>query len=160
MVRLQPELQQIKEQYAGKPDLYVQHMRALYIRNGLSFFDGKSLLGSLIQMPLLFSMVQALRNMGNGIRFLWVPNLLKPDLIFAIIAGITTALMMIVNPDLPEPMRAFMIIVPSIIAAIAALKFCSALSLYWATSNCFTAAQTAVMHFVIARRVRSGTLKI
>jgi YidC/Oxa1 family membrane protein insertase len=160
MARMQPELQRIKEQFADKPDMYFKHMQALYGRNGLSFFDGKSLLGSLIQTPLLLGMFQTLRNIGNGVRFLWVPNLLKPDLALAIIAGITTALMMMVNPDLPEPMRVILIVVPSIIAVVAALKFCSALSLYWATSNCFTAIQTMVLHFVVGRRVRSGVLKI
>lgn len=160
MIRLQPDLQRIKEQFAGKPDLYLQHMQALYGKNELPFVDGKSLLGSLIQMPLLLGMFQALRGIGNGVRFLWVPNLLKPDLPLAIIAGVTTALMMMVNPDLPEPMRVFMIVVPSIIAVVAALKFCSALALYWATSNCFSAAQTAVLHFVVGRRIRSGALKI
>lgn len=160
MTRIQPELQRIKEQFADKPDLYFQHMQALYAKNGLSFVDGKSLIGSLLQMPLLLGMFQVLRNVGNGVRFAWVPNLLKPDIALAIIAGITTALMMMVNPDLPEPMRVFIILVPSIIAVIAALKFCSALSLYWATSNCFTAIQTVVLHFVVGRRVRSGVLKI
>jgi YidC/Oxa1 family membrane protein insertase len=160
MRRLQPELQRIKEQFAGKPDVYFQHMQALYSKNGLSFFDGKSLLGSLVQMPLLLGMFQTLRDIGNGIRFLWVPNLLKPDLTLAIIAGLTTALMMTVNPDLPEQMRMFMLIVPSIIAAVVALKFCSALAIYWATSNCFSAIQTAALHAVVRRRIQSGALRI
>ena len=46
-------------------------------------------------------------------RFLWVPNLFKPDVLFALIAGVTTALMITANPDLPEQMRLFMILVPS-----------------------------------------------
>jgi YidC/Oxa1 family membrane protein insertase len=160
MLRLQPELQRLKEQFLGKPELYFQHMQTLYTKNGLSFVDGKSLLGSVMQMPLLLGMFQVLRDIGNGARFLWVQNLIKPDLILAIIAGVTTALMMSVNPDLPEQMRMIMIVVPSIIAVIVALKFCSALALYWATSNCFSALQTAVLHYVVGRRIHSGALKI
>ena len=160
MHRLQPELQRLKDQFAGKPDLYFQHMQKLYNKNGLSFVDGKSLLGSVAQMPLLLGMYQVLRGIGNGVRFLWVQNLIKPDLTLAIIAGVTTALMMSVNPDLPEQMRMVMIVVPSIIAVIAALKFCSVLALYWATSNCFSALQTAVLHYVVGRRIHSGVLTI
>lgn len=160
MMKLQPELQQLKEKYANKPDVYMQKMTELYRKHELSFIDGKSLLSGLAQMPLLLGMFQALRNVGDGVRFLWVSNLLRPDTLFALIAGATTALMIAVNPDIPEQMRLFMIIVPSVIAIVAALKFCSALSLYWVASNCFSAAQTMALHFVVARRLRAGTLKI
>jgi membrane protein insertase Oxa1/YidC/SpoIIIJ len=111
-------------------------------------------------MPLFLGMFQVLRSLGEGARFLWVPNLFKPDVLFALIAGVTTALMITANPDLPEQMRLFMILVPSVIAIVAALHVCSALSLYWVASNCFSAAQTVALHFVVGRRLRAGTLKI
>ena len=160
MTRLQPQLQLLKEKYGTKPDVYMQQMTALYRKHGLSLVDGKALLSGIAQMPLLLGMFQALRNVGDGIRFLWVPNLLKPDTLFALIAGATTALMIAANPDLPEQMRLFMIIIPSVIAVVAALKICSALSLYWIASNCFSAVQTSALHFIVARRLRAGTLKI
>lgn len=160
MMKLQPELQRLKDQHASQPNVYMQEMAALYRKHSLSLFDGKSLLGALMQMPLLLGMFQALRNMGEGVRFLWVPNLLRPDILLALIAGATTALMVAVNPDMPEQMRLFMIILPSIIAIVAALNFCSALAVYWATSNCFSAVQTIALHFVVNRRLRAGTLKI
>jgi len=160
MMKLQPELQQLKEKYAKEPNLYMQQMTELYRRHGLSLVDGKSLLGALAQTPLFLGMVQALRGLGDGARFLWVPNLLKPDVLLALIAGVTTALVITVNPDLPEQMRLFMILVPSVIAIVAALHVCSALSLYWVASNCFSAAQTVTLHFVVGRRLRTGTLKI
>jgi len=160
MMKLQPELQRLKEKYSTKPDVYMQKMTELYRKHELSFIDGKSLLGALAQMPLFLGMFQALRNVGEGARFLWVPNLLRPDTLLALIAGVTTALMIAANPDIPEQMRLFLIIVPSVIAIVAALKFCSALSLYWVASNCFSAVQTMALHFVVARRIRAGTLKI
>jgi YidC/Oxa1 family membrane protein insertase len=160
MAKLQPELQQLKEMYAGKPDVYMQQMMALYRKHELTFMDGKSLLGVLAQMPLFLGMVQALRSVGDGGRFLWVPNLLKPDVLLAVIAGVTTALMIVANPDIPEQMRLFMILVPSIFAIVFALKFCSALSLYWVASNCFSAVQAMALHFFVGRRLHAGTLKI
>jgi YidC/Oxa1 family membrane protein insertase len=160
LMQIQSELDRLKAQHAGKPDMYLQEMAALYRRHDLSFFDGRSLLGAMVQMPLLLGMFQVLRNMGEGIRFLWVPNLLRPDVLLALIAGATTALMVAVNPDMPEQMRLVMIVVPSVIALVAALKFCSALAIYWATSNCFSAVQTIVLHIVVNRRLRAGTLKI
>jgi YidC/Oxa1 family membrane protein insertase len=105
-------------------------------------------------------MFQSLKNVRDGVSFLWVQNLLKPDLVLALIAGVTTALMMSANPDLPEQMRVVMILVPSIIAVVVALKFCSALSVYWVTSNCFSAIQTVAVHAIVRRRIRTGALKI
>ena len=160
MAKLHPELQQRKEKYANDPKLYMQQMTMLYRKHDLSVLDGKSLLGGLAQMPLFLGMFQALRSAGDGARFLWVSNLFKPDVLFALIAGVTTALMITANPDLPEQMRLFMILVPSVMAIMAALHFCSALSLYWVASNCFSAAQTVALHFVVGRRIRAGTLKI
>jgi YidC/Oxa1 family membrane protein insertase len=160
MMKLQPELQRLTDRCATRPDVYMQQMKELYRRHELSFIDGKSLLGGLAQMPLFVGMFQALRNVGDGVRFLWVPSLLRPDTLFALIAGATTALMVMANPHIPEQMRLFMIIVPGVIAIIAALKFCSALSLYWVASNCFSAVHTMALHVVVARRLRAGTLTI
>lgn len=160
VTKLQPELQRLRERYAHKPEAYVQHMTTLYRKHGLSLLDGKGILGALVQMPLFLGMFQALQRVGDGVRFLWVASLSKPDLWLSVIAGITTALAMAVNPELPEQMRMLMIIVPSIIAVVAALNFCSALAVYWAVSNCFSAAQTVALHFVVERRIRSGVLKI
>lgn len=160
MTKLQPELQALKERHADKPDVHTQKMMALYRKHNLSFVDGKSLFGALAQMPLFLGMFQVLRNMGDGVRFLWIPNLLRPDFLLALLAGVTTAFMMMANPDLPEQMRMLMIIVPSIIAIMAALNFCSALAIYWATSNCFSAIQTVALHYIVSRRLRAGTLRI
>jgi YidC/Oxa1 family membrane protein insertase len=160
MAKLQPLLQRLKEQYAKQPDIYMKEMTALYRAHGLSFADGRSILAALVQMPVLLGVFRVLRNVGEGVRFLWVPNLLRPDASLAIIAGATTALMMLVNPDMPEQMRLLMIAIPTVLAIVAALNFCSALALYWATTNSFTAVQTVMLHFVIKRRVRVGTLTI
>ncbi len=122
--------------------------------------DGKSFAGSLVQLPVFLGMYQVLRNAGDGARFLWVANLLRPDVALALIAGLATALMMAVNPDLPEQLRIVMIVLPSLLAIVAALQFSSALAIYWATSNTFSALQTVLLHVVVRRRARSGAIRI
>jgi membrane protein insertase Oxa1/YidC/SpoIIIJ len=89
-----------------------------------------------------------------------VSNLAKPDFLLAIIAGASTAAMMFLNPDLPEQMRALLIVVPALLALWAALQFGSALAIYWTTSNCFSMLQTAVTRRVIEKRIRSGVIQI
>jgi YidC/Oxa1 family membrane protein insertase len=85
---------------------------------------------------------------------------LRPDVFLAVVAGLTTALMMAVNPDLPEQVRILLIVLPSIIAIVVALQFSSALAIYWATSNTFSALQTVLLHALVRRRLRSGAITI
>jgi YidC/Oxa1 family membrane protein insertase len=160
LARLQPELQRLKAAHAREPDVYMQKMLALYRKHDLTLIDGRSLFGALAQMPLFLGMFHVLRSAGEGVRFLWVPSLLKADFGLALVAGITTALMILANPDVPEQMRMILLIVPSVIAIVAALNFSSALAVYWTASNCFSAAQTVLLHVVVRRRIRAGTLQI
>lgn len=160
MKRLQPLLQDAKERSAGKPDEYLRRLTALYEQHGLQMVDAKSALGAFAQIPVLTGMLQVLRGVGDGVRFLWVPNLLKADTLLAIVAGATTALMIMANPDLPEQARVLLILLPSIIAVFTALHFGSALALYWTTSNLFSMSQTFALRMVIERRIRRGTLQV
>jgi YidC/Oxa1 family membrane protein insertase len=160
LVRLAPELAHLKTELAQRPHAYAEALMALYRKNGIAPFDGRGASAAFAQMPLFLGMFQVLRDAGEGARFLWITNLGKPDAWLAAVAALTTALMMLANPDLPEQVRVVLIVVPSIIAAIVALKFCSALAVYWVASNCFSAAQTALVHLVLARRIRSGAVQI
>jgi YidC/Oxa1 family membrane protein insertase len=160
ILRLQPELARLKLECGSEPQIYAQRMMKLYQENGMTMMDWRSILGSLVQMPLFLGMYQTLRAGANGARFLWVETLSRPDPWFALLAGLTTMLVMAANPDLPEQMRLILIVVPSILAAIAALKFCSALAVYWTVSNAYSAVQTGVLHYMIARRIRSGVVSI
>ena len=158
MLKLQPELAKLKQQYGNEPQVYAQRMMQLYREHGMTMMDWRSLLGSLIQSPLFFGMYQTLRAGSNSARFLWVETLSRPDPWFALLTGLTMAVVMVANPDLPEHMRLLLILVPSILAAIAALKFCSALAVYWTVSNCYSAVQTGVLHYVVRSRLKSGAL--
>ena len=160
MLRLQPELARLKLDHGAEPRIYAERLMKLYQDNGMTMMDWRSVLGSLMQMPLFLGMYQTLRAGVNGARFLWVETLARPDPVFAVLAALTTMLMMAANPDLPEQMRLILILVPSILAAVAALKFCSALAVYWTVSNCYSAIQTSALHYVVARRIRSGAVSI
>jgi YidC/Oxa1 family membrane protein insertase len=160
MLRLQPALARLKRECGDEPQVYAQRTLKLYQENGMTVMDWRSILGSLVQMPLFLGMYQTLRAGANGARFLWVETLSRPDPWIAVLAGLTTMLMMTANPDLPEQMRVILILVPSILAAVVALKFCSALAVYWTVSNCYSAVQTSVLHYVVARRIKSGVVSI
>jgi YidC/Oxa1 family membrane protein insertase len=160
MTRLQPQLKGLKDEFGSDPKMYAEQLQKLYAAQGLSFLDARGLLGLIAQTPILVGMYQVFRDSANAGRFLWIRDLAKPDLALALIVGFTTALLMAANPDLPEQMRLLLIALPAIVAVITALKLCSALAVYFAVSNCFSAAQTYFLHALVARRVRSGALVI
>lgn len=160
MQKLQPELQQLRDRFRDEPEAYMENLVQLYGKHGLELVDSKGLLGAFAQLPVFLGMFQVLRDAGEGARFLWVPNLVRPDVLLAMVAGLTTAIMMSVNPDMPEQLRIFMIVLPSIIAIVAALQFSSALAIYWSTSNTFSALQTVLLHAIVRRRLRSGELSL
>jgi len=158
--RLQPELRRLKSECGDEPRIYAERIMKLYEEHGMTVMDWRSVLGSLVQMPLFLGMYQTLRAGVNGARFLWVETLARPDPVFVVLAALTTMLMMMANPDLPEQMRVALVVIPSILAALAALKFCSALAVYWTVSNGYSAIQTATLHYWIARRIKSGAVRI
>jgi YidC/Oxa1 family membrane protein insertase len=126
----------------------------------MELMDWRSLAGALIQMPLFIGMYQTLRAGATGARFFWIQSLARPDVWLAVLAGFATMWMISANPDLPEQLRIALILIPSIIAIVAALKFASALALYWTVSNCYSAVQTSAMHYVLSRRIKSGRVVI
>lgn len=160
MKLLQPEMEALKAKHSGKPEIYSREMMKLYQSYGLKLVDGRSFLVSLAQLPVFFGMFRVLRGMGNGVRFLWIPDLPKPNVVLAIIVGLTTAIMIAVNPDMPEQTKMLMPVISSVVALASALHVGSALGLYWATSSLFSAAQTIAVHKLIKRRMQSGALKI
>jgi YidC/Oxa1 family membrane protein insertase len=158
--RLQPQLAKLKEQYSGDLRSHTRHMRTLYERHGLKFLDGTTLLGALAQIPILLGVFQVLRDAPLSGRFLWIANLARPDVWLALIMGLATTLLVVANPDLPQHLRFIMIVVPTLFAVITALKFSSALVLFWTMTNLYSALQTVVLHRVVARRIKSGALRI
>jgi YidC/Oxa1 family membrane protein insertase len=156
--RLKPVLDRLKEQFASDRQRYAQEMMRLYRREGVTFLDPTSLVGSLVQLPVFLGIFQVLRGIQRAGRFLWITDLARPDLWLAIIAGAATAALMMTNPDLPEHVRLMLIAVPALFTMIAALKLSAALSLYWTTTNLFSGAQTIVLRVVLSRRARAAAL--
>ncbi|HUF72859.1 MAG TPA: membrane protein insertase YidC [Gammaproteobacteria bacterium] len=157
---LQPEIRRLRERYANQPQALTEETMKLYRRRGLRLVETWPILGAFAQMPVFLGMFSVLRQGFEGARFLWVASLSRSDFWLALIAGATTVLMMLANPDLPEQTRMALILIPSVIAFVFALKFASALAIYWVTSNCFTAAQTFAVHGLVERRIRAGDIEV
>jgi YidC/Oxa1 family membrane protein insertase len=160
MLRLQPQLKRLKDEFGHDPKQYAEKLHKLHADAGLAFLDARSLLALIAQAPILLGMYQVFRDGANAGRFLWIKDLAKPDLGIALIVGLTTAILMAANPDLPEQLKLLLIAVPAIIAVITALKLGSALAVYFVVSNALSALQTHLLHATVARLIKSGALVI
>src|SRR5882757_2565363 len=149
LAMLAPQLQALKEQYATDRPAQMRKTLELYQQHGLTMADGKSLLGAIVQMPMILGLYQTLRNGVGPAVFLWVRNLGRPDAILAILAAVTTAAAMAVAPQMPEQMRLLLILLPAVFCLLAALHLSSGIALYLITTNTFGAAQTIALRRVV-----------
>lgn len=154
LAQLEPALKVIRERYAKDPQAQMQKTLELYRQHGLAITDSKSLLGALVQMPVIYGLYQALSKGVGTTAFLWIRNLGRPDAVLAMLAALTTAVAMAVAPNVGEHMRLTIILLPAILCFVAALHFSSGVALYWITSNLFGTVQTLALRRTI--RVRNG----
>lgn len=157
---LRPQLDELRTRYADNPAKLAEATLKLHRDRGIAMINARPLIASLLQAPVVLGMFQMLRSGLSGARFLWVESLARPDFWFALIAAATTAMVMAANPEMPEQTRQLLIWLPGILTFVFALKFACGLALFWATSNCFAAAQTWAVHRLVAQRVGSGKLRI
>jgi membrane protein insertase Oxa1/YidC/SpoIIIJ len=76
--------------------------------------------------------------------------------LLAIVAGLTHRDPDSAAPEMPEHVRALMMILPAIGLTLTALHFGSAIALYWTTSNLFTAGQTLAMRWFVTPAARGS----
>ena len=84
---IKPELAVINQRYKKEPEALWRETLALHQRVGYRQVDPSSLLGSLVQLPLLGGMFAALRGLGAAQAFAWIANLGRPDAALALIAA-------------------------------------------------------------------------
>ena len=147
---LAPAVKSIRERHAADPRAQMQAISELYRAHGLSLADGKSLLGAVLQMPVIYGLYRALSTAGSD-GFLWVRSLARPDAGLAILAALTTVLVMAVAPNLTESTRFAMLLVPAVLCLAIALHLSSGIALYWITSNFVSAAQTFALRQALRR---------
>lgn len=153
MNEMQPKLKEIQNKYKSDPKRLQEEMSRLYKQYNVSPLSG--CLPVLIQMPIIFSLFYVFRDLNslNGVGFLWVKNLCKPDntYILPILAGLTQYFSMVLtmnnsnNNDPQGKQTKVLNFVMSIVTVIFGLKFNASLALYWTVNNLFQAIQTIII---------------
>lgn len=99
MAALTPELERLRELYPKDPARYWQEASALMRRHGIRPADPSVILGMMLQAPILFGLFAAVRKgLGNGVPFLWIADLARPDIRLALLVTALTGLSIATTP--------------------------------------------------------------
>lgn len=151
MNKIQPEVKKIQDKYKKDPQKAQKEMMKLYKEKGASPFSG--CLPLLIQWPILVALYYVFNHLTglNGISFLWVKDLSKPDIVLSILSGLTTFLsgwLIMPSGDNPQAGQSSkMNIGMGIFMVFISWRLKSALVLYWVVSNLIQ----VVQNFIIKR---------
>jgi YidC/Oxa1 family membrane protein insertase len=152
--RLRPEIARLRERYRRHPAELQRRIRALYRRSGLRAFDGRALLGGLLQAPVLGAVYAAVRRgLGAGASFLWVADLARPDALIALAVAALAALATFLGARAgPHPQQAAtQATLSGLVTLLLFGRLSSAILLSWAGSSLGTVAQALLL-----RRGRRG----
>ena len=151
---LRPQLEALQKRHANDPRRLMAETQALYAANGISFLHPSTLVGLAIQAPILSGLLAAVRQgLGAKIRFLWVPDLARPEglLTLAVVAltawGATSAP---VAPGQSSVPTAF-VMVSVVVTLVFLWTASSAVALSWGASSLVT----LVQNWLLARDVRA-----
>jgi YidC/Oxa1 family membrane protein insertase len=151
MQSIKPQVEKIRQLYKNDPQRQMRHTTELYKKNGIKFFDKLMLANIFSQAAVGLGIFQSILKSVTSGKFLWVANIAKPDVIIAFVVGLITFLVMFYNPGQADQVPMIFVLLPVVLSTIALLTLPSAVGIYWATSNIFTAVQSLALRIVINR---------
>ena len=150
LAAIKPELDALQLRFARNPGRLYREISALHAKHDIRVFTPFGAVGAAIQLPLLGALFSAVRNgLGAKVRFLWVPDLARPDGVLVLIVAAVAALGFSVGPTTPGHSGAqTAIMMASVLGTVAFL---------WSASSAFALAVGAnsavsVLQFVLLRR--------
>lgn len=156
--RIKPALDELRKTYKDNPSELSARTMSLYRENGITFIDKVSMLNMGAQGIFGLGIYQCLKRTMFSTKFLWIPNLAKPDFLLTLLVGVLMVLGMAVMPGATANTSMLLMVAISVVVsmfAIAALP--SALGIYWATSNAVTVVQTLALRGLLVRLAPQAT---
>lgn len=144
--KLQPELDVIRERYASEPERVVRETRRLFAREGASFFPTSSIVGTVLQVPILLLLFSAVRRVAEvGGRFLWIRDIARPDIGLTVLVTALTGISVAVGAGSTEHGRMLLLAVPVVITFVALSQMGAGVGLYWGASGTVSIVQAALV---------------
>ena len=125
---LRPEFDALQRRHANDPRRLMTETRALYRAHDIRVFSPSGVVGIAIQIPLFSALFVAVRKgLGAKVRFLWVPDLARPESL--LILGVTALTAWGASSTPPSPGQTT---TPTVFVAIAVV---GTLAFLWAASS-------------------------
>ncbi len=158
MRRMQPKMQDIREQYADDKQKQSQAMMELYRKEKINPLGG--CLPVLVQMPVFLSLYWMLMEsveLRQAPFILWIRDLsvMDPYFVLPLIMGASMYFMQKLNPPPPDPMQAKIMQWMPVMFTFFFLWFPSGLVLYWVVNNLLSMTQ----QYVITRQIEAAYAK-
>lgn len=158
MRRVQPKMQDIREQYADDKQKQSQAMMELYRKEKINPMGG--CLPILVQMPVFIALYWTLMEsveLRQAPFILWIKDLsvMDPYFVLPLLMGASMFFMQMLNPPPPDPMQARIMKWMPIVFTFFFLWFPAGLVLYWVVNNLLSMAQ----QYVITRQIEAGAAK-
>ena len=158
MRRVQPKMQDIREQYADDKQKQSQAMMDLYRKEKINPMGG--CLPILVQMPVFISLYWVLMEsveLRQAPFVLWIKDLsvMDPYFVLPLLMGASMFFMQKLNPPPPDPMQAKIMQWMPVIFTFFFLWFPAGLVLYWVVNNLLSMAQ----QYVITRQIEGQASK-
>ena len=144
--KLQPELDAVRERYRKEPERVIRETRRLFAREGVSPFPASSLLGTLVQIPVLLMLFSAVRRVSEvGRRFLWIRDIARPDLIVTLVVTVLTGATVAVGTGSSEQAQNVLLVLPVVITIVALSQMGAGVGLYWGASGTVSLVQATLL---------------
>ncbi len=155
MRRVQPKMQDIREQYADDKQKQSQAMMELYRKEKINPMGG--CLPILVQMPVFIALYWVLMEsveLRQAPFILWIKDLsvMDPYFVLPLMMGASMWFMQKLNPPPPDPMQAKIMQWMPIVFTFFFLWFPAGLVLYWVVNNLLSMAQ----QYVITKQIESA----
>lgn len=153
MQRIQPQLDALRIQHKGNPRRLAEETQRLMAREGVSAVSVGGCVGGLVQVPAFIALYAAVRQVAViGGRFLWIPDIAKPDVPLAMLATAFTVAATASGATGPSSNRTLILFLSGFVTAVALSKMAAGVGLYWGLSSLFG----AVQGFVVQRSTEAS----
>ena len=158
MRRVQPKMQDIREQFADDKQKQSQAMMELYKKEKINPMGG--CLPILVQMPVFIALYWTLMEsveLRQAPFILWIQDLsvMDPYFVLPLMMGASMFFMQMLNPPPPDPMQAKIMKWMPVMFTFFFLWFPAGLVLYWVVNNLLSMAQ----QYVITRQIEAKAAK-
>ena len=155
MKEVQPRLLNLREQFKGDPQKLNRAMMDLYKQEKINPLGG--CLPVVVQIPVFIALYWVLLSsveMRNAPWILWIKDLSVPDpyYIWPVIMAVSMFVQTKLNPTLPDPLQAKIMMWMPIVFSVMFFFFPAGLVLYWVVNNILSIAQQWQINQMSAKR--------